>query len=154
MTDNHAQGNYVTAFEPDRSLQKIIGEDVDLNTIFTPEKIKACQKIIDEARNEFFDNELPKIDLIRSFLRRGNDTSFQQIEFIVNDMRSQARIFGFPFIALACSHIVSFCDDYTKKAETRRLIISKFVDLLYIALRNKVRDEGGGLEKEIARLLK
>lgn len=145
---------FVTAIEPDRTLKKIIGENVDLKTVFTPAKIKACQKIIDDARNEFFDNELPKIDYIRSFLRSNDDSSFQKIELIVNDMRSQAKIFGFPFIVLACSHIIAFCEDYTKKADTRRLIISKFVDLLYIALRNKVRDEGGGLEKEMARLLK
>lgn len=145
---------YVTAIEPDQTLKKIIGENVDLKTVFTPEKIKACQKLIDDARNEFFDNELPKIGQIRDFLKETDESSFHKIEYIINDMRSQAKIFGFPFIVLACNHVISFCDDYTKKPETRKLIISKFVDLLYIALRNKVRDEGGGLEKEMAKLLK
>ncbi len=145
---------YITAVEADTSLKKIIGEEVDLNRLFSPEKISACQKIIDDARNEFFQNELPKVEIIKKLMRDDETKIDYKVSEIVNDMRSQAKIFGFPFIVLACTHILSFYDDTAKPLGVKHKIISRFVEILHIAIKNKVRDEGGDLEKEMARLLK
>jgi hypothetical protein len=39
----------IVAYEPDDTLRQILGPDVDLKKIFSPEKVAAVQKIIDDA---------------------------------------------------------------------------------------------------------
>lgn len=143
----------VIAYEPDDTLRQILGPEVDLRKVFSPEKIAAVQKIIDDARDEFFINELPSVQKLREIVSAEDPAKFLTIRNICWDIRSQARIFGFTFISNLCAQIVESTENQDTPAKTRYLIITKFVDALVMAVTHKVRDEGGGLEKELQKVV-
>jgi len=153
MDQKNTADHYVLALPPDKSLKKMIGEHVNLGDLFTPEKIKACQKLIDMARDEFFEEEKPKVEQMRHILKANNQKALSDIEKMIQDIKGQARIFGFSFIVLVCNHILDFADDQTKSIERRILIIARFVDVLFIAMSHKIKDDGGALEKELKIIL-
>lgn len=142
----------IVAYEPDDTLRQILGPDVDLKKVFSPDKIAAVQKIIDDARDEFFINELPQVKTLQDIIKTNDPAKLVLIRNICWDIRSQARIFGFSFISNLCAQIVDFTGHEATPVKTRYLIISRFVDALAVAITNKVRDEGGGLEKELKKV--
>lgn len=153
MKDNTSNDDGPTAHEPDYALRKLIGEDVDIRKIFTAEKIKQCQKIIDTARDDFFEEEKPCVAELRMLVQAGDETKFSQIASICTDIRGQARIFGFSFIADLCAQIVTFAELQSRPAKVRFQVISKFVDALQVAVHHKMHDEGGVLEKELNKIV-
>lgn len=145
--------NVTYAFEPDFALKKIIGEDVDISKIFTPERIKACQDIIDNARSEFFEEEKPRVLELKTIVQGGNEKNLPQILAICKEIKSQAKIFGFSFIADLCTQIITFAELETRPVKVRFQVIAKFTDALVIAVLNKMKDEGGVLEKELDKIV-
>ena len=51
----------VIAYEADRTLRKLIGWEIKLREVFTPERIEACQNQIDEACVSFYDTTKDEI---------------------------------------------------------------------------------------------
>lgn len=149
MSNNQPQDDVILAYEPDLSLQKMIGDGVQFKDILTPELRQACQKLIDDARDAFFDEEKPHVEEIRKLAKAGDVRDLPKIAGIASEIRAQAKIFGFSFICNLCEQIVSFALLPGKSAEKKFLVLSRFIDALYIAMIQKMRDEGGALEKEL-----
>ncbi len=149
MTADQSQDDVTLAYEPDLSLQKILGKGLQFKDILTPQLRQACQKLIDDASDAFFEEEKPQVEEILKLARQGEISALPKIAALAVEIRSQAKIFGFSFIGNLCEQIVSFAQLPGKSAETRFMVISRFVDALYIAITQKMRDEGGTLEKEL-----
>ena len=155
MRRSENEGNYTEAYEPENVLRKIIGNDVLLKDIFTPEKILACQKRIDVARDDFFDKADIQLEELKNMLNLAI-TPFEEIAFIAENIRGQAKFFHFPFIASVCSHITDYSQAASQPTQTRLAIIQKLAEALQIAFKTKIRDEGGvlqhGLQSSLNRL--
>lgn len=149
LKENSPEDGDVTMEEPDFALRKLLGPDLDLRKVFTPEKIKDCQRIIDDARDEFFTDEIKKVLEIKKLVQLKDEKFFMQISIIGQDLKSQARLFGFGFIANICSQIIFYAETDTKSLTARLAIISKFVDALDHAMKNRLKDETGQLEKNL-----
>lgn len=149
MTDNQPQDDVVLAYEPDLSLKKMIGEGIEFKSILTPELRQACQKLIDDAREAFFEEEKPLVDELRRIVKAADPAKLPKIVEIASEIRAQAKIFGFSFICNLSEQIANFAQLPGKTADVRFLVISRFVDALYIAMIQKMKDEGGMLEKEL-----
>lgn len=136
-------------YEPDFALRKIIGDDVDIMQIFTPEKIRLCQDIIDKARDDFFEDEKPRVLELKKIIAQSNIHNLSKIVAVCSEVRCQARIFGFSFIAGLCEQMITFANADSKPPKVRYMIISKLGDALVVAMLNRLKDEGGILQKEL-----
>lgn len=149
MTSEHNQDDVIIAYEPDLSLQKMIGDGVKFNDLLTPEIRQACQKLIDDARDSFFDEEKPRVEKLRELVKSGKIDDLSKIAHMANEIRAQARMFGFSFICNLSEQMVNFAQLPGKATDTKFLVLSRFSDALYIAVLKKMRDEGGELEREL-----
>ena len=135
--------------EADFALRDLLGPDIELRKVFTQEKIKDCQKIIDEAREEFFTDEIKKVLEIRKLVQTQDEKLFKEIALLGQDLKSQARLFGFGFISNICAQIIFYAETDVKNIKTRFTVISKFVDALDQAMKHRLKDETGQLEKNL-----
>lgn len=152
MKEIPVNNDEVCAYEPDYELRNILGENFDTEKYFK-ERIVECQNVIDNARNEFFEDEKPRVLQLRELAKSANPNQFVAIVSICKDIRGQARIFGFPFISDLCSEIIRFAELETKLPKIRYLIIAKLIDALSVAIMHKMRDEGGVLEAELNKVV-
>lgn len=143
-----ADTDEIKIYEPESALREIIGQDVQLRNLFAPEKIASCQKLIDTSRNEFFDNSYKELETIVSSLQ-SNIEDFSKILIPVENIKGQAKIFGFPFIINICCHISDYCQngDLTEK---NLEVVKKLIEALTVTLKNKVTDQKGALNEELS----
>jgi hypothetical protein len=149
MTTEQNQDDVILAYEPDLSLQKMLGDGQKFNDLLTPEIRQACQKLIDDARDSFFEEEKPSVETLRALVKSGNVQKLPKIAGIANEIRAQAKMFGFSFICNLSEQIVNFAQLPGKGADMKFMVLTRFVDALYIAMIQKMRDEGGELEREL-----
>ncbi len=142
----------VCAYEPDYTLRNILGENFDAEKYFK-ERIADCQSVIDNARNEFFEDEKPRVLQLRELAKSADPNQFSTIVAVCRDIRGQARIFGFPFISNLCSEITRFAEMESKLPNVRYSIIVKLIDALSAAIMHRMRDEGGILEAELNKVV-
>lgn len=141
MRENSVNSDEVIAYEPDHTLRNILGEKFDAEKYFKG-KIADCQKVIDAARDEFFEDEKPRVLQLKELAKSANPEEFAPIISVCNDIRGQARIFGFSFISHLCSQIILFAELEAKLPKLRYLIISKLIEALSVAIFHKIKDEG------------
>lgn len=151
--DQKIEKDDVIMEDPNFLLRDLLGPDVELRKIFTPEKIKDCQKLIDEARDEFFLDEIKKVAEIKKIALLGDENALKSIVFLGQDLKSQARLFGFGFIANICTQIIFYAETNEKSFPARLNIISKFLDALEHAMKHRLKDETGQLEKNLMSIL-
>jgi hypothetical protein len=146
----------VYAYEPNLSLQKIIGA-ASVADIFTKEKIEACQKLLDDAKSSFFDTAKDDMCTITALVsNKALVDNFEQLcsQLFepVSNIKGQANIFGFPLISCICKYLLEYCADGTSGAPvTARdvFIINRLVEALDRAFSEKIVDAGGAIEKEL-----
>ncbi len=149
MQATHKQEEFVTVYEPENVLRNIIGNDVALKNVLTPEKIKACQKLIDDARMSFFKSARPDLEDLKSLVKE-RAVSFGRIALRAENIRGQARMFGFWFISNVCTHIADYCESTAHPAERRASVVARLVDALQVAFDNEISDEGGILNQHLS----
>lgn len=145
---NNSEINEIKIYEPESDLREIIGADAQLRNLFTPEKIASCQKLIDISRNEFFDTAYKQLKVLLDFFQ-SDLQDFSKILIPVENIKAQAKIFGFPFIVNVCSHISDYCQD-GDLSEKKLEVVKKLIEALTVTLKNKVTDEEGTLNKELS----
>lgn len=148
--------NAPIAYEPDRSLRDLIGQDVSLTDIFTKEKIANCQKMVDEAKGSFFENSkqdvLAVIALSKKKELQKNFPEFCSRLFQpICNIKGQAELFGFSLIAQVCRYLLEYCENSNSSTMTSKdvLIVDKLVEALARAYDDKIIDAGGALESEL-----
>jgi len=150
----------IIAYEADQSLRKMVGKTTVLTDIFTKDKIAASQKLIDEAKDSFFDRAKPDMDAISELVKdKAAAENYQELcrhlfQPVCN-IKSQADIFGFPLISCVCKYLIEYSEASAKKAMTAKdiFLIGKLVEALQRAFKNKIVDAGGAIEKELVSLV-
>lgn len=147
----------VYAYEPDQTLREMIGKSTQLADIFTKEKIAACQKLVDDAKQSFFDTAQADMDtmsgLVKNKARADNYQEFcRQLFQLANNIKGQAEVFGFPLITRVCKYLTEYTESgASANRMTARdiFIIIKLVEALHRAFQEKIVDAGGAIEKEL-----
>jgi|GEM_PF-1605136 len=153
--------NVVLVFEPDNAIREKIGKEVVLQEYFTPERLENCQKIIESARSTFFENAEIETNILLHLMRKmpANDKDsvpfFEKVFSCVCNIKGQVEIFGFTLIRKICDHILEHCRsaDY-ETLHTRFMLTKDLVQLLNLAIRKAVTDEGGATGRTILAELK
>ncbi len=132
-----------------------------LAKIFTPEKITANHKIIDEATRSFFDLAHHDMIIIRVFTANkiaiGTHADlYQQIFQPLCNIKGHAEIFGFSLIACICKYLIDYCEQGTPHSQIPAkdmFIISKLLEALERTFREKIIGSGGDIEQELVAII-
>jgi len=145
----------VIAYEPDRTIRGLIGNDTKLEDIFTKERIEAGQKVIDTARDSFFDVISADLEKLESLVKAQNpaeevsDPAFEDIAVLATNIKGHAGLFGFTLIATTCSHIAEYCEPGPHSTTTRFRLLTDLVKMLRLVVNQKISDEHGRLSREL-----
>ncbi len=145
---------------PDNSLRKKIGMNVALSDIFTPEKVKDCQDMLDQAHTEFARELEEQINAIGNEYMKAVDNPAQakesmekaaDIAFVVKKrMESLNFVFGY--------HVAQSLSDYMQEVSTRDsdslLVVCKHIAVLNIILKDGIKGDGGSVGREMLANLK
>jgi len=147
----------VYAYSADRTLRDLLGKSTALSDIFTQEKIKSCQKLLDKAKEGFFETAQDDMNTIVSLV--GNkvfDENYQELckELFqpLSNIKGQAELFGFSLIARICKYLIEYCEKSSDIQQTTVkdiFIITKLVEALQKSFSEKIIDAGGVIEKEL-----
>lgn len=150
------------AYEPDHSLQEMIGLSVSISDIFSQERIDRCQRIVDDAKVSFFHLADADMDKIRDIVSSGVDaiptkTLCAQLFVPVSNIKSQAEAFGFPLITSVCKYLMKYCEDGANDlkptGKKEAFIITKLIEVLQHALSHQIMDSGGEIEEELISII-
>jgi hypothetical protein len=151
----HDDSNVIKAYEPDFALKKLIGKDVVLAEVFTPEKIQACQKLVDDASASFFTNaqgDLIKVEqAIHAFAKskKGKDVFFEDVGHAISNLKGQAEMFGFSLITKICVQIIEWCKSTQDPVDIRFSLIKELFSALQLAIHHSITDDGGEIGKTL-----
>ncbi len=146
----------VQILPPDYSIKKKIGMDVDLNTIFTPERIAAAQRAIDDQQSEFIgwaERDLVELDhAYRAMKNDGaniDDSRITKVQKIAFSLKSQAGTFGYHLGSDVADSLYSYMKSHPITADNLP-VIEKHVESLKTIFHKNIQGDG----KEIGRELK
>lgn len=149
----------IVACEPVNALREMIGEGAALDELFDAGSIAAAQRLIDTAKDEFFDtakNDLHALtDLLRMPVNQENipPVLFDQLKRPAHTIQGEARMLGFTFIASVCSHIVTYCEASQPAPRKRLALVAQLADALALAFERRIRGEGGPVEQQLLQSL-
>jgi hypothetical protein len=155
--ENSDETNVTYAYMPDPSLKELIGKCTLLADIFTSEKIAACQKLINDARNSFFNSAVADMHVIKSASQKhhsvGDYKSLCRILYQpVCNIKGQAEAFGFSMIGRVCKYLIEYCEGKhfgNGTVAKDMFIMTKLVEALERAFEEKIVDSGGAIEREL-----
>jgi hypothetical protein len=158
MTQTEQKENFVTAFEPKRTMCELIGESIPLSNIFTDEKIAACQKVLDSAKASFFHSLQQEMGIIHQAMNKKKEIEpFKPELFIwLNNTKGESETLGFLLISKICHYLIEFCQAYNGKisfTDNDELIITKLFEALRHTIAERVLDTEKTIEKELVSLV-
>jgi len=141
----------VTHYEAYSAIRDIIG-NIPLSQIFTKDKIKACQKIIDTEKDNFFNNAEKELELVDKIFKKAKGKAHEYLQEIIphiSSIKSHSEALGFSLITEICSYIIENYDSKKIDPEKRVKILSTLFEGLKIAFHKKIKDDGGKTGKEL-----
>lgn len=139
-------------------LKRAIGS-LNMNKFFTPEKIKECQELLDDANTKFLDEAFSQTEVMEKLHCDANhDTSLaaeniKSICQIAYQMKSRMEALGFVF----CYEISDSLYQYSRKLSTYNqtsfMVIAKHIHALQAAMRENCAGDGGTIGKEMVEML-
>jgi hypothetical protein len=139
---------------PDQRFQEMLG-DVSLSILFTPEVMQAAQSLVDEARLDFFKTLQPLLDQLRIPVydqkdgAKDIDADFCVMVDILNTIRDEARLLGFPFIVNISTHMLKLFNSTGYHMPKSRALMTHLETVLRLAFSEKIQDEGGEIGKNL-----
>jgi hypothetical protein len=156
---NTENPNIIYAYEPDTRLKELVGA-MSVAELFTKEKIAACQKKLDTAKESFFETAKPDMAAIDA-LAKGSGASAQEYQNLcrgiiipVHNIKGQAEMYGFSLIARICQYLREYCPQGAANISDKdRVIIARLAEALQQAFYGKVADLTGAIEKELISII-
>lgn len=144
----------VTATAPDYALKKKL-EDVSIRDAFTEDSIQAAESLIEEKKNNFFDDTAKTIEEMESaFVAVKNNSdankNAKRIEYAAHSLKGQAETLGFELLAHASNSLYVFCDKHFKASQEKQfVVIQKHLDTLELIIRDEMKGDGGEVGAEL-----
>ncbi len=137
---------HTTAYEANFKLKKAIGENIPLDTIFTPEKIAAGDKAISDSRNQFFIVATAEIEKLLTLVNSESidiNKVLPEVARITASLKGEGEIHGFLLIQKICSHLLDTCQDQDDNSATKLGLIRDLLQAMHFAVKHEVKDDGG-----------
>jgi len=146
----------VRVLPPDYALKKIIGNDVDLKEIFSPENIEKAQSVINEHKESFIEWVMKDIEqLEESYAKAAANPADSKDEirklaraaFII---KSQAGTFGFQLATQVAKSLDDFCNKHFHPGADHMMVVRKHIDTLVVIFQKNITGDGGAVGKELS----
>ncbi len=153
-----APSQEVNITPPDGNLRKKIGLQVALENIFTPERIRACQKIVDMAYRDLFKEIQEGIsDMEQDYkhvMRHPDDAGacLQHLDQLSETIRRRMENLGLAFgagISQSLHDYVGSLPVYHPEDENIALVLRKHIDVLQARFKNGMTAGDGAMEQQI-----
>jgi len=145
----------VYAVKPENTLREKIGTDVLIEQILTPEKIKACQDIIDKAHDDIFNEVLLNLADIKAEYLRMNDNLSEAKPHLIKIvnltfiLKGRLEALGLTLGQEVTESLNRFAKNLTNITKEHVLIVSKHLDVLTVILKEKIHGDGGAMGREM-----
>lgn len=144
---------------PVNNLKKKIGSNVSLNKIFTPEKIQACQQLIDDSQQKFVEAARECwMELEKTYdAMGGSEAQFhahirnilKSTHAFKSHMETLDRKLGFE----AAHSLHGFCSKLAKPSNGALVVIKKHMEIMKTALSGEKTTTSAVLDDEIIKNL-
>ncbi len=141
----------VTVMEGNHQLKTMLGADFRLGDAITPEKIAACQHMVDQARQGFFEESEAQLIALETMAEAVNKDAavmpaqVEQAETLAFNIKGQAALYGFGFISGICGRMVAVVTSRKLSNAKKAQAFVKLTHVLRMAYRHKITDEGAEL---------
>ena len=160
-TTQPASGNGdddVVVYEPDFSLQKRIGKDVNINELLRPDLLQRAQYVVDHSRPAFVESMKEDVKTILSLLAKLEETSWdakvlEVFMHLVLQVKGRAGIFGLPLASEIARKLYVFCEEDYRAKSDHMLVVRKHVEGLAVVMHQNIEGDGGKIGKELLKSL-
>lgn len=146
----------VRVLPPDFAIKKKIGMNVNLQEIFTPERIAAAQKTIDDTQAEFVDwatKDLVELEHIYRNIAANPDEAaearMEKIRKIAFSLKCQAGTFGYPLGSEVAHSLYKYTSANGAFTKETTVVLRKHIDALQVILQQNIQGEGGKMGDEL-----
>lgn len=157
MGDEAQADAEIYAHAPDLSLIALAKDALPLSNFFTVEKIAACQRFIEEARNNFFVISAADIECMRAIVENASFFTdypgfYHKISQPLGNIKGQADAFGYLFISRLCEYLFEYCEALLSVPERNQKDLNTLIKLfeaLQHAFDHKMVDTNHALELQL-----
>lgn len=153
---NGSDDESVRILPPSYALKEKIGVNVNLNEIFTPERIAAAQKTIDDTQAEFVSwaaKDLMELEhayrAIAENPEAASDSRIDKVRKVAFSLKCQAGTFGYPLGSDVSKSLYRYTVDHGQYTSENIVVLRKHIDALHVILQQNVQGEGGAMGKEL-----
>lgn len=150
-----SDSNDVTILPPDYTLKKIIGENVDVKKIFSPENVAKAQGVIETHKDSFLEWVKADMATIEEHYRHasanptGCEMTIRKLSKTAFVIKSQAGTFGFSLGTRIAKSLDDFCNRDFRPTADHLLVVRKHVDALQTIFSKQISGDGGALGNEL-----
>lgn len=140
---------------PDNKLRRKIGVNVLLDDIFTPERIKECQEMLDTVHEGFLREMQQEIIVLGDEYMHAADHAEQQAALLEKsverafNIKSRMESLGFSFGFEVAKSLYRFLCDTPLCNEENITVVCKHVAVLNLIVKEGITDDGGHLGREM-----
>jgi hypothetical protein len=149
----------VRILEPDFTLKKIIGEDVDIKQVFSPENVSKAQEKIDAHKDSFLTWVKKDIEVLEESYAAAIavlphcDAEIKKLARTAFVIKSQAGTFGYSLATVVAKSLDDFCTRYFKPDNAHMTVIRKHIDTISNIFAHNLVGDGGKVGTELANAL-
>ena len=146
----------VRILPPDYSIKQKIGMHVNLQEIFTPERIAAAQKAIDDTQAEFVDwahKDLVELEHAYRAIAENPEAApasrIEKVRKIAFSLKCQSGTFGYPLGSEVARSLYKYTNEHGGYTSENIIVLRKHIDALQVILQQNVQGEGGTMGTEL-----
>lgn len=145
----------VRILAPDYALKKIIGMDVDIHQILSPENIEKAQAVINEHKSSFLEwvmNDIAQLQESYQKATANKEASAPEIQKLAKAafvIKSQAGTFGFALATKVAKSLDDFCNNHFHPTTEHLLVIQKHIETLSMIFQKNIVGDGGEIGTQL-----
>jgi hypothetical protein len=136
----------VAMYDVQLSISQELGEGTTLASFITPEKIAACNAIVQQATDDFFSEALSDLERLETLSDQPSSPAcMEQLRSSIYTIKSFAKVLGFTLITETCVHCLAAIDNEKLTDKKKRALLAELVKILRVAFDHRIRDDGGAM---------
>ncbi len=145
----------ITVIDPDFGIQEKLGKDISITELFSQENVKRAQHIINHSQGDFLEWVVKDIKMLEESYdtlaaNPGHDSrDVRELYLIALKIKSQAGTFGFDLASSVAESLVAITEECPHVDNTRKLVVRKHIDVLYVIFQRNIQGMGGKIGKDL-----
>lgn len=143
--------------EEDHTLRNMVGGSAGIAKVFSTENVQRAQKVIDDARSDFFSGSALTLGMLREAIFAGHTSSttvgeahLKQVQDFVSSLGRKAEALNFPLISSICNHMQDVCRSaHGNSGINYAQLIRDMLDLLKLSLQQKITDASSQAAQDV-----